>query len=72
MKDNFFAFGFGVYGATAELGAKWGLFGDAFPFVGNEEYDNSPRLRISCCPLEMPSRLKGMRNGSRQSAVGYQ
>jgi hypothetical protein len=30
-----FAFGFGVSGATARLGAKWGLFGYTFPLVGN-------------------------------------
>ena len=30
-----FAFGFGVSGATARLGRKWGLLQSTFPFVGN-------------------------------------
>ena len=30
-----FVFGFGVFGATARLGRKWGLFPCTFPFEGN-------------------------------------
>ena len=30
-----FAFGFGVFGATARLGRNWGEFTRAFPFEGN-------------------------------------